>query len=203
MNEMRDPKTDHLITPENAALVVIDYQPTQVNSINSMSREKLVHNINVVAKIAKAYNLPVVLTTVNVANGRNKDTIDSLKTVLSDAPSIDRTTMNSWEDVNFRNAVNAMGRKKILMTALWTEVCLTFPTLDMIKEGYEIYPIVDAVGGTSKLAHDTALRRVEQAGAQLVTIPGLLCELQRDWSRTNTASDFLNLMFESGAFLKV
>jgi nicotinamidase-related amidase len=87
------------------------------------------------------------------------------------------------------------------MCALWTEACLTFPTLDALKEGYEVYPVVDAIGGTSTVAHETALRRVEQAGAQLITIPQLICELQRDWDRAETEEAFVDLMFADGAFV--
>jgi len=90
-----------------------------------------------------------------------------------------------------------------LMCALWTEACLTFPTLDALKEGYEVFPIVDAVGGTSKLAHKASLRRVEQAGAQLTSIVQIACELQRDWNREDTADDFVKVMMENGAFLKM
>jgi len=96
--------------------------------------------------------------------------------------------------------VKATGRKKLLMCALWTEVCLDFPTIDAMREGFECYPIVDACAGTSPLSHETALRRVEQAGAHLVTIPEVICEVQRDWTRTATVKDFLALMFDAHAF---
>ena len=200
---IRDPKTDHLITPENAALIIIDYQPVQVNSINSMARAELIKNIILVAKLAKGYNLPIILSTVNVATGLNSDTIPVLRQVLDSIPSYDRTSINAWEDKEFREAVNATGRKKLLMTALWTEACLSFPTLDALKEGYEVYPIVDAVGGTSEIAHKTALKRMSQAGAQLTTITQLACELQRDWSRKATAPVMVEILTEVGAFLKM
>jgi nicotinamidase-related amidase len=200
---IRDPKTDHLITPENAALIIIDYQPVQVNSINSMARAELIKNITLVAKLAKGYNLPIVLSTVNVATGLNSDTIPVLRQVLDSIPSYDRTSINAWEDKEFREAVHATGRKKLLMTALWTEACLSFPTFDALKEGYEVYPIVDAVGGTSEIAHNTALKRMSQAGAQLTTITQLACELQRDWSRKTTASVMVETLTEAGAFLKM
>jgi nicotinamidase-related amidase len=203
-SNIRDPEADHLLTPENSALLVIDYQPTQINSINSMPKEKLIENIVTVVNIAGVYKLPIVLSTVNVDNGRNQDTIPRLRAVIpSDVPSYDRTAINAWEDEDFYKAVTATGKKKLLICALWTEACLTFPALDAIKEGFEVYPVVDAVGGTSRLAHQTALRRVEQAGAKLITIPQMLCELQRDWNRTDTVKGFLDEMFESGAFLKM
>ncbi|MDR2196393.1 MAG: hydrolase [Coriobacteriales bacterium] len=198
---VRDPKTDHLLTPENAALIIIDYQPTQIHSVNSINTSDLVNNIILVAQTAKTFGLPIVLTTVNVATTRNQETIPPLKQVLADVPSYDRTSMNSWEDVEFVEAVKATGRKKLIMCALWTEVCLALPALDALREGYEVYPVVDAIGGTSTLAHETALRRVEQAGAQLVTIPELICELQRDWNRRETVNEFVDLMFTAHAFV--
>jgi nicotinamidase-related amidase len=201
--EKRDAKSDHLLTPENSVLCVIDYQPTQVNSVGSATRGEIMRNIKLVAKTAKAFNVPIVLSTVNVASSRNEDTAEGLKKLLDNVPSIDRTSMNSWEDINFRKAVEATGRKKVIIAALWTEVCLTFPTLDMLREGYEVYPVVDAVGGVSELSHKTALRRVEQAGAKLITIPELICELQRDWNRSKTLDDFLSLMNETGGFMKM
>ncbi|MDR1696000.1 MAG: hydrolase [Endomicrobium sp.] len=203
ISPVRDSKKDHLLTPQNSALIIIDYQPTQVQSINSMDRFQLLKNIIAVAEIAKAFKLPVVLSTVNVQTGNNKETVTDLKAVLGNIPSYDRTSINAWEDKEFYAAVKATERKKLIMTALWTEACLTFPTLDALKEGYEVYPVVDAVGGTSVLAHETALRRVEQAGANLISIPQLACELQRDWNRRETVPDFLKIMFETGIFLKV
>ena len=196
---VRDRLSDHLLTPQNSALIVIDYQPVQVNSIKSMEQGKLVENVVTVAKTARAYGLPVVLSTVNVRTGVNKPTVAPLLEALGNIEALDRTTINAWEDVEFRKAVQATGRRKLVMTALWTEACLSFPTLDALREGYEVFPVVDAVGGTSLLAHETALRRVEQAGAQLISIPSLLCELQRDWARKETVPAFVSLLFKKPA----
>ena len=189
----RDPVTDHLLTPENSALIIIDYQPIQVSSIRSMPREELVFNIVSTAKCAVNYGLPIVHSTVNVSTGRNKPPIAPLMEVLGDYPTYDRTTINSWDDVEFKQAVEATGRKKLIMTALWTEACLTFPALDALKEGYDVYVVVDAVGGTSVAAHEAALRRMEQAGAKLISRTQLYCELQRDWNRTDTVPGFMNV----------
>jgi isochorismate hydrolase len=138
---VRDPLTDHLLTPQNAALVVIDYQPSQVNAVASMDKDLLVDNIVSVARTAQTFALPTVLSTVNVANGQ-QPTIPELRAVLSDSTEIDRTTLNAWEDTEFRHAVEATGRKKLIMTALWTEICLAFPSLDVLREGFEVYPVV-------------------------------------------------------------
>jgi nicotinamidase-related amidase len=192
----RDPVTDLLLTPQNAALVVIDYQPSQFRTVASIDRDLLTRNIVSVARIAKSYGLPVVLSTVNVANGQGP-TIPELKEVLSDSVEIDRTQINSWEDTDFRRAVEATGRKKLVMTALWTEVCLAFPALDALRSGYQVFPVVDAVGGTSPEAHRAGLERIVQAGAQPVGWVSLACELQRDWARTDTVPDVVDIVVTS------
>lgn len=193
----RDPVNDILLTPKNAALLIIDYQPVQVNSIASMDKQKLVNNIVGVAKTGVAYNLPIILTTVNVNSGLNKPTIPELTQVLEGVNTYDKTSINSWEDTEFVNAVKGTARKKLIMTALWTEVCLTFPALDALNEGYEVYVVADAVGGTSVTAHELGLRRIQQAGGVLITLPQLLCELQRDWSRTATVPSFVEILGSS------
>lgn len=190
---IRNPHTDQLLTPENSALIVIDYQPVQVSSIRSMPRDELVFNITSVAKAAVNYNLPIIHSTVNVATGRNKPPIQELQAVLGHLPTYDRTSINSWEDTEFKQAVKALGRKKLIMTALWTEACLTFPVLDAIQEGYEVYVPIDAVGGTSLAAHEAALRRMEQAGAKLISRVQMYCELQRDWARDVSVPGFMGV----------
>ncbi|MGJ7917452.1 hydrolase [Massilia sp. LXY-6] len=195
---IRDPRQDHLLTPQNAALIIIDYQPVQVNSIASMDRQLLVNNIVGTAKAALAYGLPIVHSTVNVKTGLNKPPIGQLRKVLGAYPTCDRTSINSWEDVEFKQAVEATGRKKLIMTALWTEACLCFPALDALREGYEVYVVADAVGGTSVTAHEMALRRIEQAGGQMISVAQLFCELQRDWQRKDTVPAFIDLFIETG-----
>ncbi|WP_116040333.1 hydrolase [Amycolatopsis palatopharyngis] len=174
---------DELLTPDNAALVLIDYQPEQVTSVSSIGHDELMLNIGAVAKAAGLYDLPTVLSTVGVELGVNTGTIDELREALPPTEEIDRTTLNSWEDPDFRAAVEATGRKKIIMTGLWTEVCVAFPTLDMLREGYEIYPVADAIGGVSREAHERAMQRMMYAGAQPITAISLVAELQRDWGR--------------------
>ncbi len=197
---MRDPEKDHLVTPENSVLLIIDYQPIQITSINSMDKRDLIMNMGVLAELAKAFSLPVILSTVNVRTGVNKDTIPQIREHLGDIPSYDRTSINAWEDKEFYEAVQATGRKKLLMAALWTEACLTFPTIDAIKEGFEVYPVADCVGGTSVIAHEMGLRRVEQAGAHMTSLAQLACELQRDWNRNETKEGFVRIMEEARWF---
>jgi nicotinamidase-related amidase len=192
----RDPIADRLLTPENAAFLLIDYQPVQVNSIGSMERQRLVSNVVRATRAALAFGLPVVHSTVNVKTGRNKPTIAVLRHLLESRPTYDRTSINAWEDVEFRAAVKATGRRKLIMAALWTEACLTFPALDALDEGYEVYALADAVGGTSVTAHDMALRRIEQAGARMLSVAQLYCELQRDWQRKETLPAFLPLFVD-------
>ena len=194
---IRDPVTDRLLTPANSALIIIDYQPVQVGSIRSMDRELLVANIVRVARTARLFDVPIVLSTVNVKTGANQPTIDRLQAVVPDLVALDRTTINAWEDVEFRKAVLATERKKLVMTALWTEACLTFPSLDAMHDGFETFPVTDAVGGTSVGAHQAALDRIVQAGAHPVSWVQLICELQRDWARTDTAGEFSQILFQS------
>jgi nicotinamidase-related amidase len=193
---IRDPLSDPLLTPQNSALVVIDYQPSQVEAVKSVDQELLVRNIVSVARTATTFGLPVVLSTVNVANGQGH-TVPELKEVLAESVEIDRTQLNAWEDVEFRQAVEAMGRKKLIMTALWSEICLAFPSLDALRGGYEVFPVVDAVGGTSPEAHRAGLERILQAGAQPVSWVSLACELQRDWARLDTVPDIVDIVLTS------
>jgi nicotinamidase-related amidase len=192
---IRDPRQDHLLTPQNAALVIIDFQPVQVGSVASRDRRSLVANVVALARTAKLYGLPIVLSTVNVKTGRNAPTIHQLTDLLPEVQPIDRTSINAWEDRDFLEAIRATGRKKLIMAALWTEACLTFPTLDALREGYDVYAVADAVGGTSKEAHDSALRRITQAGAIETSWVQVICELQRDWRREATVKGFADILF--------
>ncbi|MEU8034564.1 isochorismatase family protein [Streptomyces sp. NPDC049099] len=175
---------DHLLTPDNAAVVVIDYQPEQIDTVASIGRDEMMLNATAVARTATAYQLPLVLTTAAVKLGANTGTIEELREALPAIDEIDRTTLNAWEDPEFRSAVEATGRKKIIMMGLWTEVCVAFPALDMLRAGYAIYPVADAIGGISRDAHDRAMQRIIQAGAQPVTAISMVAELQRDWGRS-------------------
>ncbi|KAA3498506.1 hydrolase [Agrobacterium tumefaciens] len=195
--KIRNPVEDHMLTPENAALVIIDFQPVQVASVVTMERRQLVANVVAVARTAKLYGLPIALSTVNVKTGRNQPTIHQLTEVLGDLTPIDRTSINAWEDVEFADAVRASARRKLIMVALWTEVCLVFPALDALKEGFDVYPVVDAIAGTSHEAHAAGLDRILQAGAKPITWIQLACELQRDWAREATVPGFAEIVFAS------
>jgi nicotinamidase-related amidase len=191
---IRDQVGDHLITPKNSAMVVIDYQPSQLAGVRSMDRDLLVKNIVSTAKIAKVFGVPIVHSTVNVKTGRGKPTLPPLAEVLADNPPIDRTALNAWEDTDFLDAVRATSRRKLIFCALWTEICMAFPALDALREGYEVYPVVDAIGGTSAEAHRAGLERVVQAGARPTSWVALACELQRDWARLETVQEVVEIV---------
>jgi nicotinamidase-related amidase len=191
---IRDPLADHLITPQNAALILIDYQPAQVASIRSMNPQLLVKSAVSTVRTIKAFDVPVVHSTVNVASGQGQPTIPELAGLLENDKPVDRTTVNSWEDIEFVAAVRATGRRKLIFCALWTEVCMAFTALDAMREGYEVYPVVDAIGGTSAEAHRAGLERVVLAGGQPVSWVSLACELQRDWARQDTVADVIEIV---------
>ena len=192
---IRDSVADHLITPENSALVLIDYQPTQFSSVRSMDPALLLDNIVSTVKTAELFGLPIVHSTVNVSSGQNKPTVPELAELLEDSPPIDRTTINSWEDADFVAAVRATSRRKLIFCALWTEACMAFAALDALRERYEVYPVVDAIAGTSVEAHRAGLERVTQAGGKPISWVSLACELQRDWSRQETVPEFARILF--------
>jgi nicotinamidase-related amidase len=191
---VRDPLADHLITPENAAFVLIDYQPEQIAAVGSMDHEELLKNAVSTVRTVKTFGVPVIHSTVNVASGQVGPTLPELAELLEDDPPLDRTTVNSWEDAEFVQAVHATGRRKLIFCALWTEVCMAFAALDAMRDGYEVYPVVDAIGGTSVEAHRAGLERVMQAGAQPISWVSLACELQRDWARLETVPAIVEIV---------
>lgn len=180
---IRDSKTDHLITRDNAVIALIDYQPDQYTGMGSHDRIDLEHNITALGHVATAFGLPVVLSTVGVQSRGMGGTSAALHAALNNAPEIDRTTLNSWEDPEFRAAVEATGRKKLIIAGLWTEICVAFPVLDALQDGYDVYFVADAIGGVSIEAHEAAIQRMIQAGAKPISVIGLAGELQRDWGR--------------------
>ena len=190
----RDPLSDHLLTPENAAFLLIDYQPSQLAGIRSMDRDLLLTNAVSTVRTIKTFGVPVVHSTVNVATGRGQPTLPELASLLEGDQPLDRTTVNSWEDLEFVRAVHATGRRKLIVCALWTEICMAFTALDALREGYEVYPVVDAIGGTSPEAHRAGLERVTQAGGQPVSWVSLACELQRDWARQDTVQAVIEIV---------
>jgi nicotinamidase-related amidase len=185
-------KTD-LLTPENCAIALIDYQPAMYQGVQSHDRLETFNNVQILAKTAKLFNVPTVISTVA------KDTFSGqfMPEVTQLFPKhtiIDRTAMNAWLDADFRKAVHATGRKKFVVAGLWTEVCVLFPTLEMLKEGFEIYIPADACGDLSLEAHDRAMQRALQAGAVPITSCQYMFELQQDWARAETYEGVMDIL---------
>jgi nicotinamidase-related amidase len=159
-----------------------------------MDPDLLLKNIVSTVKAAQAFGLPIVHSTVNVASGQGQPTVPELAELLEDSPPIDRTSVNSWEDADFLAAVRATGRRKLVFCALWTEVCMAFAALDALREGYEVYPVIDAIAGTSVEAHRGGIERVVQAGGVPIGWVSLACELQRDWNRLETVPQVVEIV---------
>lgn len=189
-----------LITPDNCVLGVIDYQPQMIFGVQSQDRQLLVNNAVGLARAAKEFGVPTILSAVE-SKGFSGALTPQLLDVFPEHPVIERTTMNAWEDEAFVSAVDRSSRKKLILTGLWTEVCLTLPVLDALKSGYETYFVTDTSGGTSKEAHDMGVARMIQAGAVPLTWLQLALEWQRDWSRKRHYDALLGIMREhAGAY---
>jgi nicotinamidase-related amidase len=159
-----------------------------------MNQDLLLLNAVSTVRTVKAHGVPVVHSTVNVASGQQQPTVPELAELVRDDEPLDRTTMNSWEDVQFVDAVRATGRRKLILCALWTEICMAFVALDALREGYEVYPVVDSIGGTSLEAHRAGLERTVRAGAQPISWVSLAGELQRDWARQETVPALVEIV---------
>jgi len=173
---------DALLTPDNCVLVLIDHQPFQLANVNSHEPTMVMNNVTGLARTAKVFGVPTILTTVMEARGGK--IFKSLQDVFPDQKPIDRTFINAWEDERVVEAVKKTGRRKIVFAALWTEMCLAMPAIQAMGDGYDVYVVTDASGGVSVEAHDMAIRRLVAAGAQPITWLALGGELQRDWART-------------------
>jgi nicotinamidase-related amidase len=179
-----------LLNPANSAVIFIDFQPQMTFGVANIDRQALFNNVILLAKSAKIFKVPTILTTVETKSFSG-NMWPQLLDIFPDQEPIERSSMNSWEDEKFVAAVKATGRKKLIMAALWTEVCLAFPALEAIKAGFEVYAVEDASGGTSLTAHNAAMRRIEQAGAVPMTTIQVLLEYQRDWARKDTYNDVM------------
>jgi len=190
--------TDRLLTAENAALLVLDFQPAQIGAVVTIDQASLVENTATLCRVAGALGLPVILSTVELIEPA-KAIVPQIAALVPDAPQIVRTTLNPWEDDHFLDAVIATGRRRLVFAALWSEVVLSFAVLSAIQDGYEAYVVVDAIGGVSDLAHAAALSRMSEAGANQTSCTQLICELQRDCGRAATVGEFLRLSIGGGA----
>ncbi|MDB5579510.1 MAG: hydrolase [Bradyrhizobium sp.] len=175
-----------LLTPEESVLVLIDHQPFQFANLHSHEPMMIVNNVIGLAKAAKVFNVPTILTTV--VEDRGGKLIKGLQDVFPDQKPIDRTWINTWQDARVVDAVKKTGRKKLVLAALWTEVCLAMPAIQAAGEGYEVYAVTDASGGVSAEAHEMAVRRMMMAGVVPMTWLAVASEWQRDWARLDSAT---------------
>jgi nicotinamidase-related amidase len=197
---MSDPKLE-VLTPQNCQMIFIDQQPQMAFGVQSIDRQTLKNNVLGLAKAAKAFGIPTTITTVETQSFSGY-TYPELLDIFPGKEILERSSMNSWDDQKVRDALAANGRKKVVVSGLWTEVCnTTFALCAMLEGDYEIYMVADASGGTSKDAHDFAMQRMVQAGAVPVTWQQVLLEWQRDWARRDTYNDVMKIIQEhSGAY---
>jgi len=193
------PHTDAgLLTADNCALAFIDHQPQMSFGVASgIDRQLLMNNVLMLASGAKLFGVPTILTTVETESFSGPMWPQLLDLFPTQKP-IERTGMNSWDTLAFRDAIKSTGKKNVILSGLWTEVCITWPTLNMLAEGYNIYVVEDACAGTSAAAHDAALARMEQAGAVRMTTVATVLEFQRDWNRKEHYNDLMNIFREYG-----
>ncbi|MEW2288447.1 hydrolase [Streptomyces sp. NPDC047841] len=186
-----------LLTPDNCAVLFVDHQPQMFFGTGSGDRTAIINATVGLAKAAKVFDVPVVLSTV-AAESFSGPILPQLADVFPDHEIVDRSTMNAWEDTAFVEAVKATGRKKLIIAGLWTEVCVVLPVLSAIAQGYEVYVVTDASGGVSPQAHEHAVQRMIQGGAVPVTWVQVLLELQRDWARSETYVPVTEVVKEHG-----
>ena len=196
---MQEGKLD-LLTPANNVLILVDYQPQMLFGVTSIDRQLLKNNAAALAKAAKAFKVPTIVTSVETT-GFSGYVFPEILDVLPKNEIFERSSMNTWDDKRITSEVKRLGRKKVVFAGLWTEVCITMPVLEALKDGYEVYFVEDASGGTSASAHNMAVQRMIQAGAVPITWQQYLLELQRDWSRKETYNDTLAVVKEhSGGY---
>ena len=182
-----------LLTPDNCVVTLIDLQPQMLFGVANFDRQSIINNNVALAKAARVFDMPVVLSTVET-KGFSGNMWPQIQAIFPKQTPIERTTMNSWDDENFVAAVKKSGRKKIVLTGLWTETCVTLPTIQALHDGYEIYVVEDCCGDVSQLAHDNAMKRVVQAGAKPVTALSVMLEWQRDWAHKDTYDAVMDIV---------
>lgn len=185
-----------LLTPQSSVLVLIDHQPFQFANLHSHEPTMIINNVVGLAKAARAFNVPTILTTV--LEERGGYLIPALQDVFPDQKPIDRTTLNTWEDRRVVDAVEKTGRKQLIFAALWTEICLAFPVIHSLADDYDVFFVTDASGGVSREAHDMAVLRMVQAGAVPLTWMVVMSEWQRDWARESTLPALADMMGHAG-----
>jgi len=194
----KSPKTglDALLRPEDSILVLIDHQPYQFSNLNSHEPTMIVNNVIGLAKTAKVFNVPTILTTV--IEERGGYLIKGLQDVFPEQKPIDRTFINTWEDPKVTDIVKKSGRKQLVLAALYTEICLAMPAIQALGDGYDVFIVTDASGGVSAEAHDMAVRRMAAAGAVPITWMAVMAEWQRDWAREESAIALAGVLADHG-----
>ena len=182
-----------LLTPDNCVVTIIDLQPQMLFGVANFDRQTIINNNVALAKAARVFDVPVVLSTVET-KGFSGNMWPQIQAVFPKQVPIERTTMNSWDDDNFVAAVKKSGRKKIVLSGLWTETCVALPTVQAIYDGYEVYVVEDCCGDVSQLSHDNAMKRVVQAGAKPVTALSVMLEWQRDWAERDTYDAVMDIV---------
>jgi nicotinamidase-related amidase len=182
-----------LLTPDNCVLTLIDHQPQMLFGVSNFDRQTIINNTVALAKAARVFNLPIVLSTVETKSFSGY-IWPQIKAVFPKETPIERTSMNAWDDENFVNAVKKTGRKKIVLAGLWTETCVALPTVQALHDGYEVYVVEDCCGDVNQLSHDNAMKRVVQAGAKPVTALSTMLELQRDWALKDTYDAVMDIV---------
>jgi len=191
---------NQLYTPQDSAIVFIDHQPQMLFGVANCDRANLVNNVTLLAKVAKEFRVPAVLTAVETESFSGY-LWPQLLDVFPGQEVIERSSMNSWDDAGFRKAIEATGRKNIILTGLWTEVCVTWPAIQMAAEGYNVYVVEDCCGATSTAAQDAALSRMVQAGVSRLTTVAALLEWQRDWKNHDHYDALMSLLKQyAGAY---
>lgn len=193
-------KYQQLFTPQDAAVIFIDHQPQMTFGVANIDRAALINNVVLLAKAAKEFGMPAVLTAVETESFSGY-IWPQLLDVFPGQPVVERTSMNSWDDAGFRAAVEATGRRNVILAGLWTEVCVAWPAIEMLGAGYNVYVVEDACGATSPAAHDAALSRMVQAGAIRLTSVAAVLEMQRDWKNREHYGQLMGILKEhAGAY---
>ncbi|MDF4004149.1 hydrolase [Luteibacter sp. PPL552] len=185
---------NELITPARCALALVDFQPAMFQGVQSHDRKLIMDNARILARAARLFDVPVVLTTVAKYSFSGPFMPEVTDGVFPGHPVIDRTSINAWLNDDFRRAVAATGRRRIVIAGLWTGACVNFPALDMLREGYEVIVVTDACGDTSAEAHERAVQRMIQAGAIPMTALQFVFELQQDWARSGTYEGVMDIL---------
>jgi len=182
-----------LLTPDNCVVALIDHQPQMLFGVGNFDRQTIINNTVALAKATRVFDVPVVLTTVETKSFSG-NLWPQIRAVFPKQEPIERSSMNAWDDKNFVAAIERTGRKKIVLCGLWTEVCVAFPTVQAIRDGYEIFVVEDCCGDVNQLSHDNAMRRVFQAGAKPVTALSTMLEWQRDWAHRDTYDAVMDIV---------